>query len=143
MKKIIGLVSLVLFAILLTGCGSSVSTKSGTITCVSDASGVDPSIVTYEKYVVKNNEIVEFSKHKTLKYSDSYLNKISIDSIFEVYEKDSNYKTEKVDDYTLKITYVEPENVYSDLETDDMIESIRASFEDNDFLLEKYTCEIE
>ena len=138
MKKIIGLVSLILIAVLVTGCGSN----SGTITCVSEARGADPSTVTYETYVVENNEITEYTKYKVLKFSDEYLSKVSIDSIFEIYDKDTSYTTEKVDGKTLKTTYIAPRNLYSDMETDNMIETIRASFEDNDFLMEKYTCEI-
>ena len=138
MKKIIGLVSLIWIAVLVTGCGSN----SGTITCVSEARGADPSTVTYETYVVENNEITEYTKYKVLKFSDEYLSKVSIDSIFEIYDKDTSYTTEKVDGKTLKTTYIAPRNLYSDMETDNMIETIRASFEDNDFLMEKYTCEI-
>ena len=138
MKKIIGLISLILIAVLVTGCGSN----SGTITCVSEARGADPSTVTYETYVVENNEITEYTKYKVLKFSDEYLSKVSIDSVFEIYDKDTSYTTEKVDGKTLKTTYIAPRNLYSDMETDNMIETIRASFEDNDFLMEKYTCEI-
>ena len=137
-KYLVGLFAIVLCLVLVTGCGSN----SGTITCVSEARGADPSTVTYETYVVENNEITEYTKYKVLKFSDEYLSKVSIDSIFEIYDKDTSYTTEKVDGKTLKTTYIAPRNLYSDMETDNMIETIRASFEDNDFLMEKYTCEI-
>lgn len=140
MKKIISLISLILVAILVTGCGGA---SSGTITCKTEARGTDPTTVTYEKYVVENNKVVEYTKYNTLKFSSDYLNKVSMDTILEVYNKDSEITVEKVDGNTLKTTVKAPKNYYADMESDNMIETIRASLEDNEFSLYKYTCEIE
>lgn len=140
MKKIISLISLILVAILVTGCGG---TSSGTITCKTEARGTDPTTVTYEKYVVENNKVVEYTKYNTLKFSNDYLNKVSMETILEVYNKDTEITVEKVDGNTLKTTVKAPRNYYADMESDNMIETIRASLEDNEFSLYKYTCEVE
>lgn len=139
MKKIISLISILLVVFLLSGCSNS---NSGTIICKTESRGENPTIVTYEEYVVENNKVTKFEKYNTLDFSDDYLAKLSLDTVIEVYEADPTYKVEKVDSNTLKTSFVDPKNYYENIETDDMLETIRASIEDNQFSLYKYTCEI-
>lgn len=141
MKKIITLISILLVSLLVTGCGGSAS--SGTIICTSEAHGENPSIIYYEKYVVKDNKVTDYIKYNTYDYTDEYLKKVSIDTIYGVYSADKTTKVEKVDANTIKTTYIEPTNFYKDIESDNMIETIRASLEDNTFNIYNYTCEIE
>lgn len=138
MKKIILLVLIIVGCIFITGCGSS----SGTIICKSEARGENPSIETIEEYVVKDNKVVEFEKYQLLSFNEEYLKQIPLSTVLEVYEKDSEFTVEKINDTTIKNTYKSPKNYYKDIESDNMIETIRASFEDNAFSLYKYTCEI-
>lgn len=139
MKKISSLILILVVCLLATGCGGS---NSGTIICKSEARGENPTITSYEEYVVENNKVIEFNKYNILDYTDEYLKSLSIDKIMEVYTSDSTLNVEKVDDNTLKNTFISPKNYYEDIETDDMIETIRASIEDNEFYIYSYTCEI-
>ena len=138
MKKTLSIILIMFVCLLITGCGSS----SGTIICKSEGRGENPTIETYEKYVVEDNKIVEFEKYQLLTYDKEYLSQIPLATIIEVYEKDSEFTVEKVNDNTIKNKYKAPKNYYADMESDNMIETIRASLEDNEFSLYKYTCEI-
>jgi hypothetical protein len=138
MKKIIFLVLIIVGCIFITGCESS----SGTIICKSEGRGDNPTIETVERYVVENNKVVEFEKYQLLTFDNEYLSKIPLSTVLEVYEKDSEFKVEKVNDTTIKNTYKSPKNYYENIESDNMIETIRSSLEDNAFSLYKYTCEV-
>ena len=138
MKKIIFLVLIIVGCIFITGCGSS----SGTIICKSEGRGDNPTIETVERYVVENNKVVEFEKYQLLTFDSEYLSKIPLATVLEVYEKDSEFKVEKVNDTTIKNTYKSPKNYYENIQSDNMIETIRSSLEDNAFSLYKYTCEV-
>lgn len=139
MKKIISLIVILFVVVLLSGCSSS---NSGTIICKSEARGNNPVITSYEEYVVENNKVVEFSKYNILDFDEEYLKRTSIDNVLEIYRSDESFKVEKVDSNTIKNIYVDPKNYYENMESDDMIETIRASLEDNELSLFKYTCEI-
>ena len=138
MKKIIFLVLIIVGCIFITGCGNS----SGTIICKSEGRGENPTIETVEEYVVENNKVVEFKKYQLLSFNEEYLKQIPLSTVLEVYEKDSEFTVEKINDTTIKNTYKSPKNYYADMESDNMIETIRSSLEDNAFSLYKYTCEI-
>lgn len=139
MKKLFSLIFILFLVVLVTGCGKS----SGTIICKSEARGENPSIVNYEKYVVKNNKVEEYTKYNILNYSDEYLSKIPMSTILEVYEKEEDLTVEKIDSKSIKTTFKNPRNYYEDIESDNMLETIRASLEDNAFNIYTYTCEIE
>lgn len=139
MKKIVSIILFLFVVLLITGCGKS----SGTIICKSEARGENPTIVNYEKYVVKNNKVVEYIKYNNLSYSDEYLSKIPMSTILEVYEKEEDLTVEKIDSKSIKTTFKNPRNYYEDIESDNMLETIRASLEDNAFNIYAYTCEIE
>lgn len=139
MKKIISLIAVLFVVVLLSGCSSS---NSATIICKSEERGNNPVITSYEEYVVENNKVVEFTKYNILDFDEDYLAKTTIDNVLEIYKEDSSFKVEKVDENTIKNIYVDPKNYYEDIETDDMIETIRASLEDNELSIYKYTCEI-
>lgn len=139
MKKTIFLSLVLVGCIFITGCGKS----SGTITCKSEGRGENPTIETVEKYVVENNKVVEFEKYQILTFDNEYLKQIPLTTVLEVYEKDSEFTVSKVNDNTIKNVYKSPKNYYADMESDNMIETIRASLEDNAFSLYEYTCEIE
>lgn len=142
MKKIVSLISILLVAVLVTGC-SGAGASSGTITCVSESHGENPSITTYEKYVVEDNKITEFTSYNTLVFDDDYFDVLSLDDILEVYSKDSNYiDVEKVDANTLKVVRNNPTNVFENMDSDNMIELIRSTLEDNPLSIYSYTCEI-
>lgn len=141
MKKIISLIFVLVVCFLISGCGKNMNAV--TINCKGETRGENPTIVNYEKYVVKHNKIVEFEKYNILSYTDDYLKKVNLEQIIGVYEKDKDYVVEKVDSNTIKNTYVKPVNTFEGINSDDMVELIRTTMEENPFGLYSYTCEIE
>lgn len=141
MKKIISLIFILLACFMVSGCGKNMDTV--VITCKSEVNGENPATVNYEKYVVKYNNIVEFEKYSVLSYTNDYLKKVSLDQIIKIYEDDNDYVVEKVDSNTIKNTYVDPVNTFEGIDSDDMVELIRTTMEENPFSLYSYTCEIE
>ena len=141
MKRILGVVFSLLLVLFLTGCGSNTDKK--TISCVSEIIGEDPSIIYYERYVVAENKVTDFEKYSVISYSDEYLKKISLDDVAEIYSKNGSYDVSKLSDNELKLMYKEPINVFENSQSDNLVELILSTMEENDFALYPYTCEVE
>lgn len=141
MKRFLGVAISLILILLLTGCGN-VDGRS-TIYCVSEAIGENPSTVYHEKYVVEDNKVTEFEKYSVISYSDEYLKKISLDDVAEIYSKNGSYDVSKLSDNELKLIYKEPINVFENSQSDNLVELILSTMEENDFALYPYTCEVE
>ena len=143
MKKYIRLVIIFTLVLFVTGCGNnSGGNGTGTISCVSKAKGENPSIVIYETYEVENNKVKNLEVYEILEFDQEYLDTISLDEIIKIYKKDSNYKVEKVNSTSIKNINKNPVNVYENIESENMLETIRVSMEENEFGLHSFTCEI-
>lgn len=141
MKKYIGLVIICILGLFITGCGKN-SDVNGTISCISESRGENPSIISYEIYEVKNNKVRDIEAYDILEYDKNYLEKVSLDEIIKIYKKDSSYKVEKFNSTSIKNIKKKPTNVFKDIKTDDMLETIRVSMEENEFGLYSFKCEI-
>ncbi len=142
MKKFLISSIIIFMALIVAGCSNETSFKSsGTVICTSEEAGSNPQITYYEEYVVKDNKVEVINIYKRLKFDDNYFKSMSIDDVIEIYESGS-YKVEKVSDTELRQVAINPANIFEDLQTDNMIETIVDTLENNDFLLNKYSCEI-
>lgn len=139
MKKIICLVSLVVVSILLTGCGNN---KNVVLSCKSEVHGENPTITSYEIYTIEDNKVKNMESYNIMTYEDSYLKNVTIEDIIKIYSKDSSYEVVKVDNNTIKNIKKNPINVFENVKSDDMVEFIRGTMEENEFGLFDYTCEI-
>lgn len=139
MKKIIYVFSILVVGILLTGCGNN---KKVVMTCKSNVHGENPMITSYEIYTVEDNKVTNMEAYDVLDYEDGYLKNVSIEDIIKIYSKDSLYKVEKIDNNSIKNIKKNPVNVFENIKSDDMIEFIRGTMEENEFGLYDYTCEI-
>lgn len=139
MKKIICLVSLVVVSILLTGCGNN---KNVVLSCKSEVHGENPTITSYEIYTIEDNKVKNMESYNIMDYEDSYLKNVTIEDIIKIYSKDSSYEVVKVDNNTIKNIKKNPINVFENVKSDDMVEFIRGTMEENEFGLFDYTCEI-
>lgn len=140
MKRLMSIIIVGLFLLVcVTGCGN-VGTK--TITCVSEKVGKAPVIVYYEVYKVKNNEIVELEKYNIKTFDKEYLERVKLEDIIKIYEKDKDTKVEKLSDHELKIIDTNPTNVFKNSKSDNITELIINSMEKNDFSLYRYTCSV-
>ena len=139
MKKIICLISLVVVSILLTGC---VNNKNVVLSCKSEVHGENPTITSYEIYTIEDNKVKNMESYNIMDYEDSYLKNVTIEDIIKIYSKDSSYEVVKVDNNTIKNIKKNPINVFENVKSDDMVEFIRGTMEENEFGLYDYTCEI-
>lgn len=139
MKKIICLVSLVVVSILLTGCGNN---KNVVLSCKSEVHGENPTITSYEIYTIEDNKVKNMESYNIMDYEDSYLKNVTIEDIIKIYSKDSSYEVVKVDNNTIKNIKKNPINVFENVKSDDMVEFIRGTMEENEFGLYDYTCEV-
>ena len=139
MKKIICLISLVVVSILLTGCGNN---KNVVLSCKSEVHGENPTITSYEIYTIEDNKVKNMESYNIMDYEDSYLKNVTIEDIIKIYSKDSSYEVVKVDNNTIKNIKKNPINVFENVKSDDMVEFIRGTMEENEFRLFDYTCEI-
>lgn len=139
MKKIICLVSLVVVSILLTGCGNN---KNVVLSCKSEVHGENPTITSYEIYTIEYNKVKNMESYNIMAYEDSYLKNVTIEDIIKIYSKDSSYEVVKVDNNTIKNIKKNPINVFENVKSDDMVEFIRGTMEENEFGLYDYTCEV-
>lgn len=139
MKKIICLVSLVVVSILLTGCGNN---KNVVLSCKSEVHGENPTITSYEIYTIEDNKVKNMESYNIMDYEDSYLKNVTIEDIIKIYSKDSSYEVVKVDNNTIKNIKKNPINVFENVNSDDMVEFIRGTMEENEFGLYDYTCEV-
>lgn len=139
MKKIICLISLVVVSILLTGCGNN---KNVVLSCKSEVHGENPAITSYEIYTIEDNKVKNMESYNIMDYEDSYLKNVTIEDIIKIYSKDSSYEVVKVDNNTIKNIKKNPINVFENVKSDDMVEFIRGTMEENEFGLFDYTCEI-
>ena len=139
MKKIIYVFSLVVVSILLTGCGNN---KNVVLSCKSEVHGENPMITSYEIYTIEDNKVKNMESYNIMDYEDSYLKNVTIEDIIKIYSKDSSYEVVKVDNNTIKNIKKNPVNVFENVKSDDMIEFIRGTMEENEFGLYDYTCEI-
>ena len=139
MKKIICLISLVVVSILLTGCGNN---KNVVLSCKSEVHGENPTITSYEIYTIEDNKVKNMESYNIMDYEDSYLKNVTIEDIIKIYSKDSSYEVVKVDNNTIKNIKKNPINVFENVKSDDMVEFIRGTMEENEFGLYDYTCEV-
>ena len=140
MKKIIYVVSLFCLSILLSGCGNN---KNVILSCKSDVRGENPMITSYEIYTIEDNKVKKMESYDIMNYEDSYLKNVTIEDIVKIYSKDSSYEVVKVDNNTIKNIKKNPINVFESIDTDDMVEFIRGTMEENDFGLYDYSCTVE
>lgn len=139
MKKIISLISLVVVSILLTGCGNN---KNVVLSCKSEVHGENPTITSYEIYTIEDNKVKNMESYNIMDYEDSYLKNVTIEDIIKIYSKDSSYEVVKVDNNTIKNIKKNPINVFENVKSDDIVEFIRGTMEENEFGLYDYTCEV-
>lgn len=140
MKKIMSIIiGGILLLVCVTGC-EGVGTK--TVTCVSEKIGKSPVIVYHEIYKVKNNEIVSLEKYNVRTFDKAYLERVALEDVIKIYEKDKDSKVEKLSDYELKIIDTNPTNVFKNSKSDDMVNLIVNSMEKNDFSLYRFTCTV-
>ena len=139
MKRIICLISLVVVSILLTGCGNN---KNVVLSCKSEVHGENPTITSYEIYTIEYNKVKNMESYNIMAYEDSYLKNVTIEDVIKIYSKDSSYEVVKVDNNTIKNIKKNPINVFENVKSDDMVEFIRGTMEENEFGLFDYTCEI-
>lgn len=139
MKKIICLISLVVVSILLTGCGNN---KNVVLSCKSEVHGENPTITSYEIYTIEDNKVKNMESYNIMDYEDSYLKNVTIEDIIKIYSKDSSYEVVKVDNNTIKNIKKNPINVFENVKSDDIVEFIRGTMEENEFGLYDYTCEV-
>ena len=139
MKKTICLISLVVVSILLTGCGNN---KNVVLSCKSEVHRENPTITSYEIYTIEDNKVKNMESYNIMDYEDSYLKNVTIEDIIKIYSKDSSYEVVKVDNNTIKNIKKNPVNVFENVKSDDMVEFIRGTMEENEFGLYDYTCEV-
>lgn len=139
MKKIIYIISILVVSILLTGCGNN---KKVVMSCKSNVHGENPMITSYEIYTIEDNKVTNMESYDVLMYEDSYLKNVTIEDIIKIYSKDSSYEVVKVDNNSIKTIRKNPINVFSDVKSDDMVEFVRATMEENEFGLYDYSCEV-
>ena len=92
--------------------------------------------------LVENNKVKNLEVYEILEFDQEYLDTISLDEIIKIYKKDSNYKVEKVNSTSIKNINKNPVNVYENIESENMLETIRVSMEENEFGLHSFTCKI-